>query len=394
MSKLKILYVPTLNSGVVYWRMWNFCNSMHRQGIAETKLLWWQKGMKETHPWERDISDPSYSKRIFLEMIKYARESDVVIMQIVHTPEALSAFYALKDACPSKFILAESDDNILDTPTYNPAEQVYRPGSGFVERAINQFKHADALIVSTPYLKEVYSEYNQSIYVTPNAIDLNHWGKVRRKSKPGIRIGWAGGASHEEDLRIIEPVIHEILAEHRDVTFNLVHGVPPFLRGLDRVEHEFKFERIDKYPQHIANQAWDIALAPLVDNSFNRSKSNLRWLEASALGIPIVASRVGHFAETIKDGWDGFLAADAREFKDKINILIKDKKLRHEMGKTAYHRIENDFNVDKVSRQYVETLKEIIALGHHSDPPSFSKGIEWENVKPLEPLPNEQGLSV
>ena len=271
---------------------------------------------------------------------------------------------------------------MLDTPEYNPAIQVYVPGSPFTEVAIEQFKNSDGMIVSTPYLKEVYSEYNEHIYVVPNSIDTVLWGKARKESRPGIRIGWAGGASHEEDLRVIEPIFDKLLAKYKDLSFVFVHGVPPFLRDKKGIEHITKWARIDRYPQHIASLDWDIALAPLKDNAFNRGKSNLRWLESAALGIPCVASNVGHFKETIRHGEDGFLADSADDFVTHISTLIEDKKLRHQVGARAKARVDQDFNVDKTAAQYVSYLEEVIAKGGVKTPPSLLKGIE-DDIKPM-----------
>jgi hypothetical protein len=36
----------------------------------------------------------------------------------------------------------------------------------------------------------------------------------------------------------------------------------------------------------------DLLIAPLVDNPFNRCKSNIKWLEFSALGIPMAGQNI------------------------------------------------------------------------------------------------------
>jgi hypothetical protein len=46
----------------------------------------------------------------------------------------------------------------------------------------------------------------------------------------------------------------------------------------------------DRYPQRLAELQLDVALVPLVDHPFNRSKSRLKLLELGALGIAVVAS--------------------------------------------------------------------------------------------------------
>jgi glycosyltransferase involved in cell wall biosynthesis len=108
---------------------------------------------------------------------------------------------------------------------------------------------------------------------------------------------------------------------------------------------------------------FDIGMAPLVDNSFNRSKSNLRWLEYSSLGIPTVASNVGHFAQTIVNGKTGLLADTPEDFTAALESLILDTKKRKAIAGEAKQEVFNKFNIDGVAQQYKFALEEIIKRG-------------------------------
>lgn len=362
MSDLKVLMIPTTNSGVAYYRMYNFWVGAYRNRAMDIHMPFWKWDMTECNPWETLLSDPEHRVRITNELSAKVRQADIVVMQMAHLPDSLLTFCGIKEMFPDKPIVAEVDDNYLSTAQYNPAAEAYAPGTPLREIANKQFAIADALVVSTPYLKEVYSELNEHIYVVQNSIDTKAWN-VKSKSKSGIRIGWVGGGSHYEDLKILEPIIPSILKKHKDVKFVFLHGIPEFLKGIPRVECVYKFERIDKYPRYVAANDFDIGMAPLVDNAFNRGKSNLRWLEYSALGVPTVASNVGHFKETINHGIDGFLAHDRFEFERYLDDLIVDRKLRTAMGARAKDRIFKDFNVDRTVFDYANILKEIHGRG-------------------------------
>ncbi len=360
---IKPLFIPTLNSGVTYWRMMNFVQAAHRNRIMPAHILWWQKDLNENHPWQFDITSPEYRARIFGELDYASRIANVVVMGMIHTPAGLNLLQSIREAYGIP-VVVEMDDNILSTPTYNPASEAYDPRSVYRKLCISQLREADALIVSTPYLKEIYSEFNDNIYVVPNSIDFSLWGKVRRKPAKGkVVVGWAGGASHNDDLAIIIPAVEHITKRYPNVEFRIIHGASPSLRNMQGVKWIEKFVRMDKYPQHIASQGFDIGMAPLVDNAFNRGKSNLRWLEYSALGIPTVASRVGNFVETIKDGQDAILCNDSQDFIDNLELLIKNKEIRREMGRQAYKRVFEDFNVDKTTEGYAKILEDIISRG-------------------------------
>jgi glycosyltransferase involved in cell wall biosynthesis len=370
--RLKVLFIPTWSSGVTFYRMFNFWKAAHRTGLADFHVLWWQKDLNEPHPWQRDIHDPGQMWRITKEMQDWCALSDVVIIGTLsgtgtkiiglnssndYVNDTFGIFKALRDTFPSKVILTECDDNVISTPEWNPAYKFFTPEAEIREITLNQFKESDGLIVSTPYLKEIYTEFNSSINVIPNCIDFKIWDKLEGRKRKGIRIGWGGGANHEEDLRIMEEVISPVIAANKDVKFVFVHGCPHYLRKIKGVEYISKWVPVDKWPKYLASQDFDIGIAPLVDNAFNRSKSNLKWLEYSALKIPTVASNVGHFKETINTSDDGMLVNNKEEWISTLNFLIRNKNERKLMGKNAYARIRENFNVDKIVKLYIDILK-------------------------------------
>lgn len=363
MQDIKALFIPTLNSGTTYWRLFNPVLAACRNKHFGACLLWWQKDMIDNHPWQADINVAHHRPRIFGELEAGARSADVVVMSAIHTPAGLTVMQGLRE-CYGKPVVVEMDDNVLSVPTYNAAATSYGPNTEIRKMAVAQIREADALIVSTPYLKEIYSEFNDNIYVMPNSIDFETWGKAQMgKNKGKITIGWMGGGTHNDDLALVLPAIKTLTEKYPNVEFYFLHGASPEVRKLKGVRINNKWERIDKYHKYIAKAGFDIGLAPLVDNAFNRAKSNLRWLEYSALGIPCVASNVGHFAETIRNGVDGLLCDTPEDFAKNLEALIVDKSKRRALGQAAKARVFEDFNIDKTSVKYGEALKEIVSRG-------------------------------
>ena len=361
---LRVLFIPTANSGVGYYRLWTWAVAAHRNQAMMVECLWFKYSATETAAWEVDIVDPQFRPRIMGELNAKVRQADVVVMGMAHTPAALNLFLSIKEAYPHIPVLAEIDDNMLSTADYNPAAAFYGPGSQFRDVAVQQFRAADAMVVSTPYLKEVYGDLNENVHVVQNSLDFKIWDRLKKIQRPGqIRIGWAGGASHSEDLRIIEPIVKRILSKHRNVMFVFVHGAPEFLKNTPRVECVSKFSRIDKYPGFLAGRGFDIGMAPLVDNAFNRGKSNLRWLEYAGMRVPCVASNVGHFKETLSHGETALLADTVDEFESALDLLITDRAMRSRIGNNAYERARRDFNTDINVFEYEKILRAVVEKG-------------------------------
>lgn len=359
-----VLFIPTANSGTAYYRMWTWNLAAFRNRAFYAKCPFYESRRAETNDWEVNVSDPMYYGRIMAELDDAVRKADIIVIQMLHTIGSLNIFYSIKEAFPDKVVLAEIDDDILNTPEHNQASPFYKPGTPHREIALQQFKNSDGMIVSTPYLKELYSEFNKNIYIVENSLDFSLWNRVRNKKRKGqIRIGWIGGGGHDEDLRLVAPAVHNITKKYPDVRFVFVNGVPEFLKGLKNVEFEIGYEFINKYHYFFGSFGLDIGLAPLVDNSFTRGKSNLRWLEYSALKIPCVASNVGHYAQTLRDGEDVLFANNPEHFEQQIEVLIKDRSFRNALGHKAHTRAVRDFNVDVNIFNYEKTLRQAIELG-------------------------------
>jgi len=379
-----ILAVMCSNSGTCYWRMMTWWEAAYRTRKAGWHVLGWEKDCNGHAVWQDDIVSEAHRYRLLGMLYTAAVQADAIVFQRTETEAALSAMHALKDQFPNKPILTEIDDDLLNIANYSPAAEFFKPSedrSSLLNLALRQFKSSDALIVSTPFLKELYADYCKHIYVVPNSIDLNLWDKAakQRRKIGGLRIGWIGGGTHSEDLRLLDEIIDPICEDNKDVKFVIcsyfgedLQNLPDFLRNRKNVEIVNHWAPVLKYPVHLSRQDFDIGLAPLRDNEFNRAKSNLRWLEYSALGIPTVASQVGHFAETIKHGVDGFLAHDPAEMRKWLELLISDKKTRHAIGQAAYYRIMNDFNIERNLDLYISAVEDTLSRPAVSAPSTMT----------------------
>lgn len=370
---LNVLLIPTSSSGVMWWRMQSFVESAWRQGLASFQNpLWVKDHHGSIQPWQLKMpNSPEYDPlftRAFVPMIESGcAKADAIVMQYVHEEGALDLFEAIKIRFPHVPLLTEIDDNILSVPSYNEAFGPYDPRSHVRRRAIDQIKASDGVIVSTPYLKEIFAEYNANIWVVPNSIDFKLWDKVKRRNRPGVRIGWAGGNGREGDVETIKDAILNVCRKHKDVKFVFVNGpakqgLPDYFKDHPQIEHHAVWEPILKFPGLIGRLDFDIGISPLIDSAFNRGKSNLKWLENAAMSIPTVCSNVGHYAETVKTGKDGILCDDDREFELALDVLITDRKRRVQMGRAANARVREDFNIDKTTKVYLSALEEAISL--------------------------------
>jgi glycosyltransferase involved in cell wall biosynthesis len=74
-------------------------------------------------------------------------------------------------------------------------------------------------------------------------------------------------------------------------------------------------------------------------------------LEAMAMGLPVVASKLDGIAEVIGDGEEGFLVppTDAALFVERTASLLTDTKLSSCIAKNARAKIEARFSVERMT---------------------------------------------
>ena len=92
--------------------------------------------------------------------------------------------------------------------------------------------------------------------------------------------------------------------------------------------------------------------------------TGLSLAESQYCGKPVVATNVGGVTDTLIDGHTGFLVepANAKEFTEKLLLLIEDKELRQKMGAEAGIFAKNKFSkqaeTENLKALYFKVMKE------------------------------------
>jgi glycosyltransferase involved in cell wall biosynthesis len=86
-------------------------------------------------------------------------------------------------------------------------------------------------------------------------------------------------------------------------------------------------------------------------------------LEASAAGLPIVATAAGGSGEVIHDGETGLLVPidDVEQLTVAIDTALADAGLRRRLGVAARELVERDYGMDRFMREYRDLYLELLA---------------------------------
>jgi glycosyltransferase involved in cell wall biosynthesis len=190
---------------------------------------------------------------------------------------------------------------------------------------------ADAVVChsgSEPLARE-YGATN--IHTIPTSVALDHWRpKTSWASGERLLLGWLGSAANLPNLKEIAPA----LAGHR---LKIVADKTLELPGVD-----VEFVPWDAATEAEQVHSFDVALAPLPDDPWSRSKMPFKILHYFAAAVPVVATGLGAVASVIRDGENGLLAGD---WKAKLAAL-KDPAIRERLGRAGRKTVETDFTID------------------------------------------------
>jgi glycosyltransferase involved in cell wall biosynthesis len=231
----------------------------------------------------------------------------------------------------------------------------------FDKDALAQFELAmrasDGVICSTEWLGRRYRAFNPRTFVCRNGLDLGRYAlTLPHRAAPVI--GWAGGTGHTRAVRPWLEAVADVMRTRPQVGFVAIGQ--PFHKHLER---EFGAERVtgvpftqlESYPA--AMTLMDITLAPAGKGNFFRGKSDLRFLEAGALGIATVGDPDVY--PSIEHGVTGFHAADAAAAREHLLALVDDADLRGRVGDAARAYVERERSMTVMARQWANVLREV-----------------------------------
>lgn len=280
---------------------------------------------------------------------EWLRTADIIVGQRVCQPGVTVRWQQLAKEGRVKLVY-EIDDDLLDIdPSNGPAWGFF--GKPEIRANVTRnIEVADLVTVSTAPLAEVMSKINPNVVVLPNCIPASLLDAPPAEGRKGVVIGWSGGASHTLDIAELGREVSRFAQRRPDVSLHLMGDALAAQQLTKSIKDRTKFTPwIESVPEFHAAIDFDITLAPLRPSTFNRSKSAIRCLESAALGIPVVASDFGPYAEFVQDGVTGLLVNRPHMWGTHLRTLL-DPWVRKEMGTNArklaeQHTIEGNIEL-------------------------------------------------
>lgn len=302
---------------------------------------------------------------------KHYHDVGCIRVQRQASPNQKEFLKFLKDNTSARLVY-EIDDICFseDIPEWNP----FRGAFTSHETRVNiqeMMELCDEMTVTCESMRQYFlgKTSQKNITVVPNYIPRLWAGEIYSKKltsqlydkhikKP--RILYAGSSSHfdinnkNNNRDDISHVIDFIINSINKYQWVFLGGIPPVL---EKYKDSGKIElhpwtHLYEYPRKVRELQINAMIAPLEPNTFNRCKSDIKFLEAAACGIPIICQDICTYNNICKN-----LFNTGEELSSQLSQLFSSKKGYMKIVESNYNAVckrwlENESNRNKFLEIY------------------------------------------
>jgi glycosyltransferase involved in cell wall biosynthesis len=298
-----------------------------------------------------------------------AESADILILKNICDPDYFPIIGKRKSQ--KKPTVYEIADDLLSLQPWNP---VYSFWKHLENRTLFQqlAKACDGLQFTCNRLQEIYGRLHPNRAVFKNQIlEFPAARKKVPRDPDHVVIGWGGSHGHMEDLSEIAGPLVQWIGERPGVSLHLMCSEEIFslFENLPRQRKKrIAPGSVGEYYDFLSGV--DVGLIPLKDTAYNRSRSDVKFLEYSAAGVVSVVRRMHPYLESVTHGKTGLFFDSPAEMIASLNRLIVEPGLIERISQAARgyvlaERRQPDHVHERVSF-YLETGKDTGLTGYGS----------------------------
>lgn len=246
-----------------------------------------------------------------------------------------------------KVKLILDNDDFWELPDDNPAQEIYKRQ---VSREIlASIRIADEIWTPSPTLAHKMKKVNKNVpyRIIPNTIYEKEEQWVNQEKDPNpkglVRFGYTGANGHRNDILSMGVTFEN----HELYCMNLM-DYPDIMRA------KYTMYPLDIHLYAQLYRHFDVSLAPLLNNKFNRCKSELKVVEAGYTKTAIIASNTTPYKETIIHNKTGILCSTPEDWRKAVNemTLEKAKNLAGEL----YEFCKKNYDISQINKERLKGL--------------------------------------
>lgn len=323
---MKVLVMPADLAGCGYYRLIWAAEYLQQQGYDITILYPRNKENGLDIHFRGDYKGDPFAEIVDVVM---PVEADVLVMQRASHNWHSKVINVLRDKGVATVM--DMDDDLSSIHPLNQGFHGLRPKNARTptswRNVEDSCKAVTLVTVSTKALLNVYARHGRG-YVFDNYVPERYLNVNATRDKVFAWPGTTG--SHPNDLQVMGRAIADLIKEgYQFRVVGPVSKVKENLRLAEQPEHT-GVVTLGNWASELVRQ--QLILAPLASTQFNTSKSRLKVIEASAVGVPWVASPRAEYRRFHAESKAGVLAETPKEWYKAVKQLMDDPKLCEDLG--------------------------------------------------------------
>jgi colanic acid/amylovoran biosynthesis glycosyltransferase len=234
------------------------------------------------------------------------------------------------------------------------------------------WNQADCLIAISEYNREHLLRFGgdpKKIIYLPVGIDCKRFNCRRSPARVGsnpVRLLSVARLVNEKGLEFSLHAVHGLKQQRPDISLQYDIIGEGYLRStlqglIDELALSDSVHLLGAKSQDeviAALYSSDILVTPSLAEALPVS-----LMEAQAVGLPVVATRVGSVDQIVHDGRSGFLVppGDAAALQRTLAELIQDPEKRAEMGRRGRLHVEQHFDIERLNDRLVDIYQHLLA---------------------------------
>lgn len=250
-------------------------------------------------------------------------------------------------------VWSDFDDDLFNLEKSNPGYSFYSQKKTQLAMAYS-IANSDIVTVSTQLIADSFIQRfheKLNLEVVPNALNDYFFPLVQKENQEN-RISWRGSKTHRADLLKYKREMWDFAKEHPTIEWNFFGEDLWYVT--EGIKNSFSYSEDDliKYMYKFNSIKPSVHLVPLVDNHFNRCKSNIAWIEATWVGAACVLPNFPEFEKGKNHTYSSGLT-----FKSILNELILNKSRRQEVYLSSFEYIKKYLLLSRLNKVRLEIAK-------------------------------------
>lgn len=212
----------------------------------------------------------------------------------------------------------------------------------------------DLVVVSSPYLADVWRRWTPHVEVLPMAVDTDRITPAPFPARPVI--GWLGSPANLPYLANVAPALTAVAARFPGTAVAVCSEQQPHLPGLPI--HYVPWSPAAEQP---FLDSLSIGIAPLADTPWERGKFSYKILLYMAAGRPVVGSPVGSSVDMLRGHEVGIAATDHGQWVAALSTLLADQAAAQRLGAEARLVAVRDYSIAAVAPRLAQILRRLAA---------------------------------